>query len=74
MTNFRDEEFFSISCENLQNHIMQCLNCSDDSLHYEEMMFLFRHLHPEVCGQILSSTLEQWKSDPESDKYSLLME
>jgi hypothetical protein len=56
----------------LQNHIVQCLNDSDESFHYEEMMSFFRNLHPELCGWVLQTTLEQWNSDP--DDYHLSFE
>ena len=58
-------------CESLQNHIVQCLNDSDESFHYEEMMSFFRNLHPELCGWVLHCTLEQWNYDPESGEYHL---
>jgi len=58
-------------CESLQNHIVQCLNDSNESFHYEEMMSFFRNLHPELCGWVLQTTLEQWNSDPEMGDYHL---
>ena len=61
-------------CECLQNHIVQCLNEFDQSFHYEEMMSFFRILHPELCGWVLQSTLEQWKSDSDSGEYHLCFE
>jgi hypothetical protein len=75
MTDFvRQEDMLISQCKSLQNHIVQCLNDSDDSFHYEEMMHFFRHNYPGLCGWILQTTLEQWRSDSDSGKYYLNFE
>jgi hypothetical protein len=70
----RRRKMVTSHCECLQYHIVQCLNDSDASFHYEEMMSFFRNLHPELCGWVLQSTLEQWNSDPDSGEYHLCFE
>lgn len=61
-------------CKNLQSHLVQCLNDSDDSYHYEEMMFAFKNLSPELSGWILQTTLEQWNEETHDDDYELNIE
>jgi len=65
----RNKKIIISCCKSLQNHIVQCLNDSDESFHYEEMMSSFKMLHPELSGWVLQTTLEQWKED--SEEYSL---
>jgi hypothetical protein len=61
-------------CKTLQNHIVQCLNDSDNSFYYEEMMGAFKMLNPELTSWVLQTTIEQWKSDADLDDYQLNFE